>query len=235
MTKDLRLRGGALDDDGKSLFDPPRGTECADDVATALCSPTGRSTTEGTAMTRWTQQLVRSGSTWTFAACLMLGLGLLLSPPTRANTPDDETPAVEDVCAGEVGPAYGLCNAYCEAMDCHLGDDAQASETACDKILQKYIDHTGLMPPCESEPLEVCDDGIDNDIDGFTDCKDDKCGSDPACPCGVNPAGCTRTSCAPGLRCIVTQECRSTACFCTEIGYVCTADCSGGSCVDPGI
>ena len=33
-------------------------------------------------------------------------------------TPDGVTPAVEDICSGLQGAAYGLCNAYCEAQDC---------------------------------------------------------------------------------------------------------------------
>jgi hypothetical protein len=30
--------------------------------------------------------------------------------------------------------------------------------------------------------MEDCDDGVDNDVDGFTDCADDECGADPICP-----------------------------------------------------
>lgn len=47
-----------------------------------------------------------------------------------AKTPDGRTPAEETVCDGEVGAAYGLCNAYCEAMDC---DDPnhRASDQGC--------------------------------------------------------------------------------------------------------
>ena len=35
----------------------------------------------------------------------------LMGGQAVASTPDGETPAVEEVCAGQVGAAYGLCNA----------------------------------------------------------------------------------------------------------------------------
>ena len=33
----------------------------------------------------------------------------------------------------------------------------------------------------DSTPNEICNDGIDNDGDGFTDCDDFDCDSDPNC------------------------------------------------------
>ncbi len=58
-----------------------------------------------------------------FVALSMFGL------PAIAQTPDGETPAEEVVCADETGAAKGLCNAYCEAMDCDSAD-AEASSKA---------------------------------------------------------------------------------------------------------
>jgi hypothetical protein len=66
-----------------------------------------------------------------------------------AGTPDGQTPAVEDVCDPYSGSAYGLCNAYCEAMDC---DDpaANASEEACDAVAENFYNKTGGdVLPCE--------------------------------------------------------------------------------------
>ncbi len=61
---------------------------------------------------------------------------LIFAPAVMAETPDGQTPAEESVCDGFglTGKAWGLCNAYCEAMDC---DDAnpQASEQACQRVL----------------------------------------------------------------------------------------------------
>jgi len=55
--------------------------------------------------------------------------------------------STESVCDGEVGAAYGLCNAFCDAMECDT-DDPQASETACNKVKSKYQQVTGNEPPC---------------------------------------------------------------------------------------
>lgn len=67
-------------------------------------------------------------------------------------TPDWMTPAEETICDGETGAAYGLCNAYCEAMDCD-SPNAQASATACTKVKDKFANITGRpFLPCETCP-----------------------------------------------------------------------------------
>jgi hypothetical protein len=77
----------------------------------------------------------------------ILGLALLAALPVTAKTPDGQTPAEETVCDGQIGAAFGLCNAYCEAMDCE-SPAPQASDTACQRVLNNYMKHTGQMPPC---------------------------------------------------------------------------------------
>ncbi len=52
-----------------------------------------------------------------------------------------------DACDGETGAAWGLCNAYCEAMDCD--GDPQASANACLRIFDRFEQVTGRIPPCE--------------------------------------------------------------------------------------
>lgn len=74
-------------------------------------------------------------------------------PVSYSSTPDGETPAVEHVCDDFSGAAYGLCNAYCEAMDCD--DDPNADEEACDKLEDKFTARTGKDVPCG---YSVCDD-----------------------------------------------------------------------------
>jgi len=64
-----------------------------------------------------------------------------------AQTPDNHAPAKATVCDGQVGAAFGLCNAYCEAMDCDT-DSPRASEKACDVVYQKFAKLTGTPPPC---------------------------------------------------------------------------------------
>lgn len=60
----------------------------------------------------------------------------------------------ESACDGEQGAAYGLCNAFCEAMECD-SDDPQASETACNKVKGKFQQITGHEPPCLT-PAVTC-------------------------------------------------------------------------------
>jgi hypothetical protein len=56
--------------------------------------------------------------------------------------------AEENACDGYKGAAYGLCNAYCEAMDCD-SEAYNASEKACDVIYLRFEKLTGAPPPCE--------------------------------------------------------------------------------------
>ena len=84
-----------------------------------------------------------------FALFALVLLATLAPGTAVASTPDGETPAVEDVCADESGAAFGLCNAYCEAMDCELGFDGEpyphASQTACLKVEARYLQITGRV------------------------------------------------------------------------------------------
>ena len=81
-------------------------------------------------------------------------LGLLLpSLASALGTPDGLPPPMEHVCDFENGAAYGLCNAYCQAMDCD-SDTPSASITACQKVANKFEQVTGRPVPCsESCPL----------------------------------------------------------------------------------
>ena len=54
------------------------------------------------------------------------------------------------VCDGQSGAAYGLCIAYCEAMDCD-SDIPKADDTACAKIEDCYKQITGDVPPWSAE------------------------------------------------------------------------------------
>ena len=46
------------------------------------------------------------------------GIVAMTAVGTFAQTPDGLTPSEETVCDRYEGNAFGLCNAYCEAMDC---------------------------------------------------------------------------------------------------------------------
>lgn len=87
----------------------------------------------------------------------LLAFSVLLTAPTLAKTPDGETPAEEDVCDEYSGASYGLCVAYCEAMDCD--EDPNADETACERVSERFQVKSGESdaPTCgvEVEP-EIC-------------------------------------------------------------------------------
>jgi hypothetical protein len=95
---------------------------------------------------------------------LVFALLLVCTGAAVAQTPDGETPAEEAVCDNETGAAFGLCNAYCEAMDCE-SDDPQASETACGKIRDKFTQITGRDLPCEVPQVTCpCNDPATNPV-----------------------------------------------------------------------
>ena len=81
----------------------------------------------------------------------MTALALALSTPAVAKTPDGLTPSVETVCDDYSGAAFGLCNAYCEAMDCD-SEFTKASEKACDKVAANFEKKTGEVLVCEAVP-----------------------------------------------------------------------------------
>ena len=84
----------------------------------------------------------------TLIGFMVFGLILSIGFMADAKTPDGETPAEEDVCDGLSGAQYGLCNAYCEAMDCD-SPEPNASDTACDRVLANFMDKAdGENPPC---------------------------------------------------------------------------------------
>lgn len=108
----------------------------------------------------------------------LIGVGLIFflgNGLAFAQTPDGETPSVETVCDGQVGAAFGLCNAYCEAMDCDY-ITPQASEKACTRVLDRFVQLTGDVPPCDAvaafcgdgymDAGEKCDDGNTMNGDG---------------------------------------------------------------------
>jgi hypothetical protein len=81
-----------------------------------------------------------------------------------AGTLDGQTPAAEDTCSqyGYTGKLNGLCNAYCEAMDCD-SDNPHASKEACERVFMNIV---GLL---DGQPFPACSDtdqdGVPNAID----------------------------------------------------------------------
>lgn len=84
-----------------------------------------------------------------------------------AQTSDGVTPADEMVCEEAVlgGALKGLCNAYCEAMNCDA--DPNANIKACESVHGKFLKKSGdIELPC------VVPSGHDSDSDGVLDVYD---------------------------------------------------------------
>ena len=68
--------------------------------------------------------------------------------PVMAQTSDGATPAEETVCDGLDEVMFGICIAYCEAMDCD-NPDHKASNKACQNKVQSWAGMAGDVPlPC---------------------------------------------------------------------------------------
>lgn len=85
-----------------------------------------------------------------------MALLLTFSTAVQAQTPDGLTPAVETVCDVYEGALFGLCNAYCEAIDC--GDpNVRAAERACSRIQANFVKHSGGSSiPQDCQKVDEC-------------------------------------------------------------------------------
>jgi len=74
----------------------------------------------------------------------------ILAMFSLASTINAQEP-IQSACDDDYGAGYGLCNAYCEAMDCDGSEgDPQASDIACNRVAEKYTRVTGFLIPCTS-------------------------------------------------------------------------------------
>lgn len=78
---------------------------------------------------------------------LVLSVFVIGAGSVSAKTPDGQTPSRETICDNETGAAYGLCNAYCEAMDC-TDPNQRASNRGCESVRENFEKHTGRPLPC---------------------------------------------------------------------------------------
>jgi hypothetical protein len=128
----------------------------------------------------WKHHAVR----WALGACLTIGQALVVAAPSHGQTADGKTPSEENICTkwGMTGKVNGLCNAYCEAMDCDAAEP-QASEQACTRVLGNIEEALGdtPFPTCE----DVDDDGVPNGIDNCpNDPNADQADANPSTPEG---------------------------------------------------
>lgn len=81
-------------------------------------------------------------SLWILSIC-----AVFLGSSVSAKTPDGKTPSQETICDNEEGAAYGLCTAYCEAMDC-TDPNQHASDKGCESVKRNFEKKTGRPLPC---------------------------------------------------------------------------------------
>jgi len=83
-------------------------------------------------------------SVWTL---VLVGAMVLGAGNASAKTPDKQTPSQETICDSLSGAEYGLCTAYCEAMDCD-DPNKSASDQACEAVRRNFENKAGVPPPC---------------------------------------------------------------------------------------
>ena len=156
-------------------------------------------------------------SVWLLATVLLFICSWSLA---YGETADGQTPAEESVCdmAGYTGALWGLCNAYCEAMDCD-SKAVNAANEACDRVLDNFISKGGGKGlPCEKfgkTCKKTCSIAYREDQGT---CEKQylialkACGKDLSC---IRDADLTRTQCLDDA----------------DVGYdLCLAECVGNDC-----
>ena len=86
-------------------------------------------------------------SNWNLQITVLPSVSLILATFVVCST---DAVAGDDICrdAGLTGKGFGLCTAYCEAMDCD-SENPNANDTACTEVQTKFLAETGLSSlPC---------------------------------------------------------------------------------------
>lgn len=129
--------------------------------------------------------------------------------------------------AGEVvGQLSGCCGYNCgDVCDSGSNNTVDGAFAFYWTSVEEFLDPAGCTPS-----PEVCDNGIDDDCDGATDCDDSDCTDDPACACVPEPEVCddgVDNDCDGAADCADTDCTDDPACACGTTGTPCTsnADC----------
>jgi polyhydroxybutyrate depolymerase len=167
---------------------------------------------------------------WDFFEQTVIGGGSVCGDQTcdpgedQCNCPEDcgTPPSTETNCNDGVDED---CDTYtdCDDSDC-TGDPA--CPTCGDDTCDPGEDQCNCPADCGTPPSTetVCDDGDDEDCDGFTDCDDSDCDTDPIC---INDCG--NGVCDPGEDC---NSC-STDCAGVQTGKPSGRYCCGNGTAEP--
>ncbi|MEM7008384.1 MAG: hypothetical protein AAF462_04545 [Thermodesulfobacteriota bacterium] len=125
---------------------------------------------------------------------LVFGLFVSFSAPSDAQLPksDDFVPVLPSECEGLNCKAYGICDTYCEDLECDTKEGFEKNPDICTKVLEKYQEKTGYPgPPCictdvcfdeqvecksECKPTDL--DCLSNCCAEFSECQQDCCDQD---------------------------------------------------------
>lgn len=89
---------------------------------------------------------------------LAMAAAFCVTTVAQAQTADGETPAEENICDGQSGRAFGICNAYCEAKDCDTQDD---NGNGCESLMTQWQKNTKEDMPCLAGSCMECKNDID--------------------------------------------------------------------------
>jgi hypothetical protein len=126
----------------------------------------------------------------------------------QCNCPEDcgTPPASETDCTDGIDED---CDNLTDCDDSDCNSDL-ACPTCGDTFCEIGEDQCNCPEDCGTPPLTetVCDDGIDEDCDLNTDCDDEDCSGDPACPdCLPKGAACADNAECCSSRCLPAGKC----------------------------
>ena len=125
------------------------------------------------------------------------------------------------VCEGlSDGTLYGLCNAYCERLDCAAEEEGNPSRP-CERLLRNWGRRATESFPCANKrsPIVYCGDAHDAQCNGVC-AEGEECTADAAtggCACAIKVP-----SCGDAQAGMCFGDCPPDMPWCRDFGFLCT-------------